>query len=109
MIGVCREFANVAATLYANNGHYARIIATNDVYSSPHVFAGSQDNNKIVLTDSGYPFVVPGAKNLQEAAMSYDKVLSCIFIDPLTHRVTDVITTPDLEYLDQITDAPSSF
>ncbi len=101
--GVCRDAANTTAHILSNNGFPAKIAIVKRVTGTPHAFvvARARDNG-YYLFDYEIPYHSPGARTFYEAAASYSRFLSLYLIDPDTHRVTDVLRTRDLAFLEDM-------
>ena len=101
--GICRDAANATANILENNGYESKIVFLKQARRPPHAFVVTEDEDgSFYLFDYEYIYGIPGAGNLQEAAASYSSFLVICLLDPQTHRVTDIITTPDSEYLESI-------
>ena len=101
--GICRDAANATANILENNGYESKIVFSKQAKASSHAFVVTKDEDgSFYLFDYEYIYGCPGAGNFQEAAASYSSFLEIYLLDPQTHRVTDIVTTPDSEYLESI-------
>ena len=101
--GICRDAANAVANILLNNGYDSKIVYSKQGKATPHTFVVTQDNDgSFYLFNYEHMYKVPDAGSLQETARSYSKFLSLYLIDPVTHEVTDIVITPDSEYLESI-------
>lgn len=101
--GICRDAANAIANLLSNNGYQSKIVYSKQAYASPHAYVAAQDENgSFYIFNYEMMYQVPGAGNFGNAAASYSQYLSLYLLDPETHDVTDILISPDLEYLESI-------
>ena len=101
--GVCRDAANAVANILLNNGYESKIVYSKQGKGTPHTFVVTQDTDgSFYLFNYEHMYEVPDAGSVQETARSYSKFLSLYLIDPVTHEVTDIVITPDSDYLESI-------
>jgi len=101
--GICRDAANAVANILLNNGYESKIVYSKQAKGTPHTFVVTQDTDgSYYLFNYEHMYEVPDAQNLQETARSYSQFLSLYLIDPVTHEVTDIVITPDSDYLESI-------
>ena len=101
--GVCRDAANATANILENNGYESKIVFTKQPKNAPHAFVVTKDTDgSYYLFDYEYIYGCPGAGSFQEAATSYAPFLTICLLDPQTHRVTDIVSTPDADYFEAL-------
>lgn len=101
--GICVDAANTTANLLKNNGYESKIVFSKQVEGPPHAFVVTEDTDgSFYLFNYEYIYSCPEAGSFQEASASYSKFLVLCLLDPRTHRVTDIVTTADSNYLERI-------
>ncbi len=101
--GICRDAANTVANILLNNGYESKIVYSKQAKGTPHTFVVTQDSDgSYYLFNYEHMYEVPDADSLQETARSFSKFLNLYLLDPVTHEVTDIVITPDSDYLENI-------
>ncbi len=101
--GVCRDAANATAHLLLNNGYPARVVLSKQAHGAPHAFVVTRDTDgSFYVLNYGQLLGIPRSESLRQAAASYSPFLSLMLLDPSTHRVTDVVVSPDGSYLESV-------
>jgi hypothetical protein len=101
--GICRDAANATANILEKNGYESKIVFTKQTKGPPHAFVVTEDEDgSFYLFNYEYIYGCPGADNFLAAAASFSGFLELYLLDPQTHRVTDVVRTPDADYLGRI-------
>lgn len=96
-----RDAANAVANILVNNGYDAKIVYSKQVKGTPHAYVVTKaDDSGSYIFDYDDIYEVSGTDNFVETAGTYSR--SLMLMDPQTHRVTDIVVTPDGEYLDSI-------
>ncbi|MBN2322916.1 MAG: hypothetical protein JXQ30_04215 [Spirochaetes bacterium] len=101
--GICRDAANTVANILVSNGYEAKIVYSKQAAGTPHAFVVTKDHGgNYFIFDYDDIYKVSGSTSLGQTAGSYSKSLVLLLMDPQTHRITDLIETPDAEYLDRV-------
>jgi hypothetical protein len=101
--GICRDAANTIANILVNNGYQAKIVYSKQAVGTPHAFVVTKDNEgDYYIFDYEDIYEVSGSESLEQTAGAYSKSLVLLLLDPQTHRITDLIETPDADYLNRI-------
>jgi len=101
--GICRDAANAVANILENNGYEAKMVYTKQAKSTPHAFVVTNDKDgSFYIFNFDRIYEVQGAENMEQAASAYSPFLALYLMDPRTHRVTDVVLSPDAQYLESI-------
>ena len=101
--GICRDAANTVANILINNGYEAKVVYSKQANGTPHAYVVTRDHDgAYYIFDYDTMYEASGTQNMQQTASVYSKALLLLLMDPDTHRVTDIVETPDAVYLDQI-------
>jgi len=101
--GICRDAANAVANILENNGYEAKMVYTKQAKRTPHAFVVTKDKDgSFYIFNFDRIYEVRGAENMEQAASAYSPFLTLYLMDPKTHRVTDVVLSPDARYLESI-------
>jgi hypothetical protein len=101
--GICRDAANTIANILVNNGYQAKIVYSKQAVGTPHAFVVTKDSEgDYYIFDYEDIYEVSGSGSLEQTAGAYSKSLVLLLMDPQTHRITDLIETPDADYLNRI-------